>query len=87
MKCALYVSTLALIYLAVSKTGMWAIDMLDRASLRAAMNPNYVAEWQGDWKTQMAQAKASENQRQTFLAAADALGKVTVGGGIASMVG
>jgi hypothetical protein len=64
-----------------------AETQLNRAEQRSAMNPNYVAEWQGDWKTQMAQAKASENQRQTFLAAADALGKVTVGGGIASMVG
>ena len=59
---------------------------LNRAEQRSAMNPNYVAEWNGDWKTQMAESIASENQRQTFLAAADALGKVTVGGGIVSMV-
>ena len=64
-----------------------AETQLNRAEQRSAMNPNYVAEWKGDWKTQMAEAKAAENQRQTFLAAADALGKVTVGGGIASMVG
>jgi hypothetical protein len=57
---------------------------LNRAEQRSAMNPNYVAEWNGDWKTQMAESKASENQRQTFLAAADALGKVTVGGGMVS---
>jgi hypothetical protein len=64
-----------------------AETQLNRAEQRSAMNPNYVAEWKGDWKTQMAHAKAAENQRQTFLAAADALGKVTVGGGIVSMVG
>lgn len=63
-----------------------AETQLNRAEQRSAMNPNYVAEWNGDWKTQMAESKASENQRQTFLAAADALGKVTVGGGIVSMV-
>lgn len=64
-----------------------AQNQLNRADQRSAMNPNYVAEWKGDWKTQMAQAKASENQRQTFMAAADALGNVTVGGGIVRMVG
>lgn len=64
-----------------------AETQLNRAEQRSAMNPNYVAEWKGDWKTQMAQAKASENQRQTFMAAADALSNVTVGGGIVSMVG
>ena len=60
---------------------------LNRAEQRSAMNPNYVAEWKGDWKTHMADAKATESQRQTFMAAADALGKVAVGGGIASRVG
>jgi hypothetical protein len=60
---------------------------LNRAEQRSAMNPNYVAEWMGDWKTHMADAKATESQRQTFMAAADALGKVAVGGGIASRVG
>jgi hypothetical protein len=60
---------------------------LNRAEQRSAINPSYVAEWKGDWKTKMADSKAAENQRQNFMAAADALGKVTVGGGIVSMVG
>lgn len=64
-----------------------AQNQLNRADQRSAMNPNYVAEWKGDWKTHMADAKATESQRQTFMAAADALGKVAVGGGIASRVG
>lgn len=59
-----------------------AQNMLDRASLRAAMNPSYVAEWSGDWKTQMAQAKNAEAARQTLIAASDAAGNVTVGGGL-----
>lgn len=64
-----------------------AETQLNRAEQRSAMNPNYVAEWKGDWKTLMADSKAAENQRQTLMAAADALGKVTVGGGFVSMVG
>ncbi len=59
-----------------------AQNMLDRASLRAAMNPNYVAEWSGDWKTQMAQAKTAETARQAIMLAGDIAGKVTVGGGL-----
>jgi hypothetical protein len=58
--------------------------MLDRASLRAAMNPNYVAEWSGDWKTQMAQAKTAETARQAIIVAGDIAGKVAVGGGVAT---
>lgn len=57
---------------------------LNRAEQRIAINPNYVAEWSGDWKSQMAITKAHESQRQSLLAASDALAKVTVGG---SMVG
>lgn len=58
-----------------------AQNMLDRASLRAAMNPSYVAEWSGDWKTQMAQAKAAETARQAIIVAGDVAGNVSVGGG------
>jgi hypothetical protein len=61
-----------------------AQNMLDRASLRAAMNPNYVAEWSGDWKTQMAQAKTAETARQAIIVAGDIAGKVAVGGGVAT---
>ena len=61
-----------------------AQNMLDRASLRAAMNPNYVAEWSGDWKTQMAQAQTAESARQAIMLAGDIAGKVTVGGGLAT---
>lgn len=61
-----------------------AQNMLDRASLRAAMNPNYVAEWSGDWKTQMAQAQTAETARQAIMLAGDIAGKVSVGGGLAT---
>lgn len=53
---------------------------LHRAEQRHAMNPNYVAEWTGNWKAQMADAKAMESQRQTIMAASDAAGLVVVGG-------
>ena len=58
-----------------------AETQLNRAEQRSAMNPSYVAEWKGDWKTQMAEAKAAERQRQIVLAEADAAHHVTVGGG------
>lgn len=53
---------------------------LQRAEQRHVMNPNYVAEWTGNWKTQMADGKAMESQRQTVMAASDAAGLVVVGG-------
>lgn len=53
---------------------------LQRAEQRHAMNPNYVAEWTGNWKTQMADGKAMESQRQTVMAASDATSLVVVGG-------
>jgi hypothetical protein len=59
-----------------------AQNMLDRSSMRAAMNPSYVAEWSGDWKTQMAQAKAAETARQAIIVAGDIAGNVAVGGGL-----
>jgi hypothetical protein len=46
------------------------------------MNPSYVAEWSGDWKTQMAQAKAAETARQAIIVAGDTAGNVAVGGGL-----
>ena len=61
-----------------------AQNMLDRASMRAAMNPSYVAEWSGDWKTQMAQAQTAETARQAIIVAGDIAGKVAVGGGVAT---
>jgi hypothetical protein len=61
-----------------------AQNMLDRASMRAAMNPSYVAEWSGDWKTQMAQAQTAETARQAIIVAGDIAGKVAVGGGLAT---
>lgn len=60
---------------------------LARAERRSAFNPSFVAAWQGDWKSRMAQAKAVDAQRQTVLAAADALNKVTVGGGLVRALG
>lgn len=60
---------------------------LARAERRSAINPNFVAAWQGDWKTRMAEARAADSQRQTLLAAADALNKVTVGGGLVRALG
>jgi hypothetical protein len=59
-----------------------AQNMLDRASLRAAIDPSYVAEWGGDWKTQMAQAQTAETARHAVMAASDAAGKVKIGGGL-----
>lgn len=64
-----------------------AESQLNRAEQRSAMNPSYVAEWTGDWKTQMALAKAAETQRQIVLAAADAANNVTVGGGQVTALG
>ena len=57
-----------------------AQGQLQRAEQRQAMNPNYVAEWTGNWKTQMADGKAMEIQRQTVMAASDATSLVVVGG-------
>ena len=56
---------------------------LNRSDNRAAFNPNYTAEWSGDWKTQMAQAKAAEAARQTLIVAADNVNHVAVGGVVA----
>jgi hypothetical protein len=64
-----------------------AETQLNRAEQRSAMNPSYVAEWKGDWKTHMAEAKAAETQRQIIMAEADAINRVTVGGGIVQMMG
>lgn len=64
-----------------------AETQLNRAEQRSAMNPSYVAEWKGDWKSQMALAKAAETQRQIVLAAADAANNVTVGGGQVTALG
>lgn len=61
-----------------------AINQLNRAEQRSAMNPNFVAQWSGDWKTQMAQRQATETERQSRMTAADVLGNVSVGGGHAS---
>ena len=59
-----------------------AETQLNIAEQRSAMNPSYVAEWKGDWKTKMAEAKASEAQRQNIMIAAASQYKVIVGGGI-----
>ena len=61
-----------------------AQNMLDRASLRAAIDPSYVAEWSGDWKTQMAQAQMADTARYAVMAASDAAGRVKIGGGLAA---
>ena len=64
-----------------------AETQLNRAEQRSTMNPSYVAEWKGDWKTQMALAKAAETQRQIVQATADAANNVTVGGGQVTALG
>ena len=56
-----------------------AQDILSRTENRKALNPDYTAEWTGDWRTQMAQRKAAETARQTLLAATDAANGVVVG--------
>lgn len=60
-----------------------AQNELDKSDSRAAFNPSYLAEWRGDWKTQMAQAKAAESARQTLIVAADNGNHVAVGGVVA----
>jgi hypothetical protein len=65
-----------------------AQDQISLAAQRSAMNPTYVAEWSGDWKAKIAEAKSTEAQRQSNMIAAAAHGKLTVvGGGIISMNG
>jgi hypothetical protein len=57
-----------------------AQKMLNLADQRISMSTSYVPEWHGDWKTQMAQHKSAEIQRQALIAASDAAGQVVIGG-------
>lgn len=57
-----------------------AQKMLNLADQRMSMSTFYVPEWHGDWKTQMAQHKSAEIQRQALIAASDAAGQVVIGG-------
>ena len=58
----------------------WAQEMLGLHARREAVFGERPANWEGDWRTAMAEQQQALQVRQTTLAALDALGGVVIGG-------